>query len=173
MQPKNISLGDLSVTALLPYRNPLVQAVVTEAKFFGNKTAQKALGSVLASYLEEHYVNPTILIPIPLSAERYRDRGYNQVEEISKEALKELPPLFSLSNDMLVRIRDTPPQTSRSGLDRRQNLKGAFSVAKPPNSDHTYIVIDDVVTTGATLSEACETLKRAKIQPVIPIALTH
>lgn len=170
VRPKRIG----SVITLLPYRDPLVQALITEAKFFGNKTAQRALGSVLASFLNEQCTTGThILVPVPLSTERFKRRGYNQVEEICRAALQELPPIFSLSIDILTRNWDTRPQTSLNGMDRRQNLEGAFSVLKSLDPDHTYILIDDVVTTRTTLSEACTTLKMAQVQRIIPIAVAH
>jgi len=155
---------------LLPYRSTLVKACIVEAKFRDNTKAQILLGTVLADYLAE-IPEPLYVIPIPLSTTRYKERGYNQTERIAREALPRLPGVL-LDTTILKRVRDTIPQTSLGGRARRTNLAGAFH-ASGVNPAHTYIVVDDVMTTGATLKTAVSALKEAGAVRIIAIALAH
>lgn len=150
---------EAGVTALLPYDEPLVRAAVVETKFHGNERAARMLSIVLAAYLQDElrersaYEDRTcVLVPVPLSQARFRERGYNQAEVIARYASSALG--LALDTELLVRTRDTTPQTSLGGTARRRNLRGAFSLTRAPDPAHLYMVIDDVTTTGSTLCEA-------------------
>ena len=132
-----------SIVALMPYRKPLVRACVVEAKFKGNERAEDLLASVLADYLNEWSAEQDtsgpgslVLVPVPLSPQRFKERGYNQAERIARKAAKRLPDVY-LDTDLLVRSRDTLPQTSLGGRERRQNLVEAFAAAGTPDAAHT------------------------------------
>lgn len=164
--------------SLLPYRVPLVKACVTEAKFRDSENAQTLLASVLREYvaalkedLESFEAHTIVVVPMPLSEARRKERGYNQTERIATRALSRLPDT-TLDTKILTRTRDTLPQTSLGGRERRENLKGAFE-ASTPDAMHTYIVFDDVRTTGTTLSEAVQTLKNAGALKVYGLSLAH
>jgi ComF family protein len=164
--------------SLLPYRNPLIQAAIIEAKFHDARAAQVALGAVLAIYLrplvqKDSFLGRHVLIPIPLSKERQRSRGYNQVERVCSIAAQRLGTPIEVEGSLLVRTRDTSPQTSLGGAARHQNLIGAFQLSSTPDPDATYILVDDVLTTGSTLTAALVAFKSAGIERIIPIALAH
>lgn len=157
--------------ALLPYRNKTVRAVIKEAKFHPNTDAQKLLGRILAEYLQEYLAdaavlgaNRYVLQAVPLSKQRLRERGYNQSHEIAlvAGAVLGIPVV-----EHIERIRDTAPQTSLERSKRITNLEGAFTAKKL--ADATYILIDDVSTTGATLDAARTVLPEATVM----IALAH
>jgi ComF family protein len=176
VRPKHI---DEHVVALLPYRNSLVRACIIEAKFKDNQQAQQILAAVLAEYLSEWSTehsalssNTLVVIPVPLSSSRQTARGYNQAERIARLATGKLPDVY-LDTDLLVRVRDTVPQTSLGGTERRSNLEGAFGTTAPTDPIHTYIVLDDVTTTGTTLRAAISALNAVHPGNVIGIALAH
>jgi ComF family protein len=170
--------------SLLPYADEVVRANVLEAKFEGNEHAAELLGNVLADFLYEllsesinFFDEPLALVPIPLSAERLRERGYNQVERILRTAemqlLQQFPfPLLTFS-PILRRTRNTAAQTSLDGTERRKNLTGAFVPNAPVDPRRTYIMVDDVVTTGSTLSAACDALRQAGARHVMSLALAN
>jgi ComF family protein len=184
-----VSLGDLgellrpvqvgTVTALLPYRAPLVRALILEAKFHENRRSFDLLGTVLADHIlslieesgfdEKQYV----LVPIPLSKKRFRERGYNQVEKVVRSALTLLPPCVSLSTTVLKRTRDTLPQTTLSRSKRLTNMQEAFSVTEDIDTNCTHIVVDDVITTGATMQAAIEALSAHGVTDCIGLSLAH
>ena len=168
-----------TTVALLPYRRPLVRALILESKFKDSEEAQQLLARVLADYLLESGADSAelgsgalVLVPIPLSAQRFAERGYNQAERISRRAAKMLPDVY-LDTELLERNRHTMPQTMLGGRERRQNVADAFKTAALPDPDHTYIVLDDVVTTGATLNAAMAALQEAGAPRVFGIALAH
>lgn len=174
LSPITLPLETPSV-ALLPYRNELIRSLILETKFKDNERAASLLGAALEDflleYLAEHFPNQTpVLVPIPLSAKRERTRGYNQVQRVCAAALPRLPVHFA--PDVLTRTKDTMPQTELSGRERRTNLEGAFTATNVDPSA-IYIVVDDVTTTGTTLTGACEALKAAGASEVLMLALAH
>lgn len=147
------------VVSLLPFNSPNVRPLMHEAKFHRNERAFQLLAEVLKRYLkdaDEH----TLIIPIPLSDKRRKERGYNQVEEVVKRAVFEQQHL-KLRSDILYRKRDTKPQTSLSRSDRLMNMIDAFGCRLDSNfePDSHIILVDDVSTTGATLKSAAEALR--------------
>ncbi len=142
---------------LASYQVPLIKAVVTANKFHNDTHAAQLLASLLQTYLATLPRTPTILIPIPLSKQRERERGYNQVTRV----LSYLPPSTHLNIvSLLVRLRNTHPQTTLHRTDRLKNMKGVFSLddAYPLPEYTRFIIVDDVLTTGATMLAAKETL---------------
>jgi ComF family protein len=102
----------------------------------------------------------TLLVPVPLHPRRQRERGFNQSEHIAR-ALGRRTGLPVLART-LVRRRDTPPQTGLTAAQRRQNVSGAFAArASSTLQGRTVILIDDVLTTGATVRACGAALLRA------------
>jgi ComF family protein len=105
----------------------------------------------------------SVLVPIPLAPKRLRERGYNQSEALAR-ALSRLWRLPVV--DVLVRSRETATQTALTPATRLANVAGAFRPGTPGrrpgvSRDSTYILVDDVFTTGATLAEAARALEQA------------
>lgn len=102
---------------------------------------------------------PDIIIPVPLHTRRLLWRGFNQSLEIAKTLGKtfERPVL----KNGLVRIRNTPPQTQFGHRERQQNIKNAFAAQQEHIAGQTVLLVDDVYTTGATLRECTQTMKRS------------
>jgi ComF family protein len=113
-----------------------------------------------------------VVLPVPLSEQRQRRRGFNQAEEIARCFVKLDPAIFRLETGNLVKLRDTPSQVSLRGRAARlTNLRGCFSIKNRRSfRGRTLILIDDVTTTGATLDEAARTLGRARPRKIIKIA---
>jgi ComF family protein len=162
------------IIGLLPYRHVLVRALIIEAKFHSSKPAYTHLADILEDFLitfeeDRTALSPRqiVLIPIPLSAAREKERGYNQIEEVLKRLRR------TSYAHLLKRTLETKPQTSLRRRERLENVIGAFSVTGSIDPSALYIVVDDVTTTGATLNEACETLRRAGATEVYGVALAH
>ncbi len=177
VNPLPIETRGLSSIALLPYRSPLVQAVIQEAKFHAHTRALYLLGKVLKEYLlelsseEAGLADCIVVLPIPLSSARKQERGHNQVEQVCRNALKgNTEILFDVT--ILTRVRDTLPQTTLTRERRLENMRGAF-FATMVDPSATYVVIDDVTTTGATLQDAARALTEAGAVHIIPLALAH
>lgn len=144
------------VTAAGVYAWPL-DAVVRAFKFRG----ELSLAAPLASLLVEAVVTPpphALLVPVPLAAARAAARGYNPAAELARR----LALAFALpwDPDLLVRRRETPAQSSLPRAQRSANVAGAFATIRALHG-RPVILIDDVLTTGATAASAAETLLAA------------
>jgi ComF family protein len=159
------------IITLLPFREPVVKALIHEAKFHHNEKAWELLAYALDQYLR-HTTTKTVILPIPLSTTRYKSRGYNQVEEVAKRALTD--GRLMLDGHLLFRRHDTRPQTSLTKAERLKNMTGAFEVR--PGIDvvgKDVIVLDDVSTTGATLRAAAAVLRPLEPASITLLALAH
>ena len=163
--------------ALLPFSDGRVKAAIHEAKYHGSERAFKLLGTALAEYLRGHddlENRRAIIVPIPLGKQRQKERGFNQVEEVARRALRMLKDAnIKIDSSILARTRETPSQVSLPRDKREENMRGAFGAAHSLDPAYTYIVIDDVLTTGATLQAALDALTATGATHILPIALAH
>jgi ComF family protein len=143
--------------ALSHYQSTSVQAAVAACKFERNQHAAQLLTTLLTAWLHENtQTGMTIILPIPLSRKRKRERGFNQVERV----LSNLPHHHSyvLNPRLIQRSRHTERQTSLGRRARAQNLNQAFTVNMRQlalinwNNVTRVVICDDVLTTGATLT---------------------
>jgi len=163
-----------------PYQGGLRDAI-HRFKFGRKRFLARPLGTVLAGVVEElllaggnaSWDGVAGLVPVPLTRKRLEERGFNQVELLAQKVgeLTGLPVL-----PVLKKVRETPSQTGLSREQRKQNLDGAFDfcagkVAIPAGC--LVIIIDDVFTTGCTISECARVLLRAGVQEVYAATLAR
>lgn len=98
------------------------------------------------------------MVAVPLSARRQRERGFNQALEIARVLARRTG--IPLDARAIVRTRDTPPQADLPWRERAMNVRDAFECLRPL-AGLRVLVVDDVMTTGASLDELARTLKRA------------
>ena len=136
--------------------------------------ADLAAGRVLSS-LWRHESRPVALpqqiVTVPLHRSRLRHRGYNQVLELARPLARELR--LPLCVDAIQRVRRTEAQTELDAAGRRRNVRGAFALHVGVVLAPHVALIDDVMTTGATLAECARVLKRAGVQRVDVWALAR
>ncbi len=131
------------------------------------RPAASVLGRMLADAmvdLEPFFQgSQVVVVPVPLHARKLRQRGFNQSELIARSALKLKPAQgLQLGAGILERRRETQSQIGLSRHQRRENMRGAFAVAKPVElTGRETLVVDDVFTTGTTVSECARVLRRA------------
>jgi ComF family protein len=135
-------------------------------KYNGVRPAANVLGRMLAEAIEDlqpHFSETEILVaPVPLHTRKLRQRGFNQTELIARSAIKLKASSFHLSANLLERCRETTSQIGLSRHQRRENIRGAFRVVKPDElNGREVLVVDDVFTTGTTVSECARILRRA------------
>jgi len=136
-------------------------------KFGGVRPAANVLGRMLAEAIESLEAGlppePVAVIPVPLHRRKLRQRGFNQAELIARAALKIKRAEGRLHlSAALERTRETASQIGLTSHQRRENLRGAFAVAQPQVvRGREVLIVDDVYTTGATVSECARVLRRA------------
>ena len=128
------------------------------------------LGGMLASAIEELLPGcdgTPVIVPVPLHKSKRSERGFNQAELIARAAVKRLPQPIELATGVLVRQRATISQVGLSREERIANVSDAFRVRDRRRvQGRTVIVVDDVMTTGTTLSECARVLKQAGAERV-------
>lgn len=154
------------INTLSDYDTPLIRALIQEAKFHANTRAFLLLNTLFCTYVASCKKHFNYIIPIPLSPTRMRTRGYNQVTEILRATKSS--PVIPIETAVLKRIRDTRPQTELNRTERLLNVDDAFGVAHGERITGKHILlIDDVMTTGATLKAA-----KASLLPHAPASVT-
>ena len=145
------------------YKFP-VNKLIHQFKYHQKLTIASALGLELAStVLKVSTSLPDCILPVPLHKLRYFRRGFNQALEIANVVANELGLLVDA--DILLRTRNTLAQFALIARERNRNLRGAFRLSSIPEYKHVAI-IDDVITTGATVNEIARLLKLAGVQRV-------
>ncbi|MDR3278615.1 MAG: ComF family protein [Oscillospiraceae bacterium] len=152
----------------LPYEGAVREAIL-RYKFNGLREYAETFGKILASCVLENLSGEFDVITwVPLSKKRLKTRGYNQAELLAEIVARESG---KPAEALLEKIREAPAQSSVKGADaRRANISGAFAAVSEPNG-RRVLLVDDIVTTGATLSEAARTLLLADAACVVCAAL--
>lgn len=153
---------------VLAHYNGLAKTIIQEIKYQGIFAASDEV----AALIRKHYHNKftfDYFVPVPLSKNRERLRGFNQAEKLSKQ-LK-----IKQSINLLTRPKDTKPQFDLSQKDRETNVKNVFTLSSNLVSSSLYgisfCLVDDVTTTGSTLSECAKVLKSHGAKSVYAITI--
>lgn len=151
--------------AFVPFRYAYpVDHIVKAFKYRSALAWGRVLGTLLAQQLRASGSPlPQALIPVPLHAERHRERGFNQAHELARPLSRLLG--IAIDDRLCERVRATHDQTELTAKQRRKNLRKAFEVTRVTGLRHVAL-IDDVLTTGSTVSELARTLKRAGVKVV-------
>lgn len=140
-----------------------IHDAVTAFKYSDIRALAPRLGRLLADALPESTrLSLDVIVPVPMSRSRLRQRGYNQSELLARQ-VSHIPGSVPvpLETGLLIRHRDSTPQVSTQSLaERAANMIGAFEVAGLV-SDMRILLVDDVMTTGSTLNACAHALKEA------------
>ena len=147
--------------AALDYAFP-ADVLIQALKFRGELALAPFLGDLLSKSIP--YMKVDCIVPVPLSAQRLRSRGYNQSLEIARGLAARSGA--RLAPELCERVRDTPAQMDLSIPERARNVSKAFHCPRMLGGQ-SVAVVDDVMTTGATLDEVAATLKRAGAERVV------
>lgn len=149
-----------------PYEDPLKEAIHI-LKFKGIKRVARPLGQLLR-HLE--LPEADVIIPVPVGLHGLRLRGFNHCYYVGKElsGITGVP----MDSRLLYKQKETPPQVGLSASARKINLRGAFAM-KEKLSGERVLLLDDVITTGATMNECAKTLRRAGASEVTAVSLAR
>lgn len=145
--------------AAFAYRPPL-DRLLPRLKFHGDLAAGRLLAGAMAVAFAD-VARPQALVPVPLARARLRQRGYDQALELARPLARSLG--LPLLPDGLVRVRDTQAQSRLDAGGRRRNVRGAFAANRLVALPAHVALVDDVMTTGATLQAAALALRRSGV----------
>lgn len=152
------------------YAGPLVPAVL-QLKYRQNRRLAAVMAGWLAQIVDYEKWRADVIIPVPLSQERLRRRGYNQIGLIARALAAEVQIPVELK--ALERIRDTGSQVGLDPEIRWINVWRAFRAESDPVRGKAILLLDDVMTTGATLLACCKALKEAGAGQVIGLTVAQ
>lgn len=136
-------------------------------KYRGERARSEWFAAELRALIEPWADDNALVVPVPLTKRRERNRGFNQSAEIALR-LSKLAGV-ACNPAALRRVRETQPQVELTGLERIHNVRGAFEAAEPLDG-RTVILIDDVATTGSTLRECAAACYAAGALSIVGIA---
>jgi ComF family protein len=149
------NVGGIKAFSLYNY-DGLIKSLVTGYKYSGKKWLSRFMGDAMASRLRSLPISTDCVCNVPLHIKRRKSRGFDQSETIAKRIseVTDIPYIAALR-----RVRNTKTQTKLNEAQRRENISGAFESAAMVSGN--VLLIDDVLTTGATALECARVLKEA------------
>ena len=145
------------IWACFPYAYP-ISAFIHEGKYRHDIGVLRILGALLAEFAAISDSPPDFLVPVPLAPERLRQRGFNQAHELCRPLAARWG--LEIADGLVTRRRGDCPQVGLSAAARRRNVRNAFSVLARIDGAN-IIIVDDVMTTGATASSLALSLRAA------------
>ena len=142
------------------YEDP-IRHLIHQFKFHNQTQLRKPLSQLMIDHIEHYELDMAqfdIVVPIPLHPTKYRERGYNQAQLLAQLIAQKYDKMMLVS--LLKRVRHTPSQITLSRKNRFTNVEGSFRINTRLNiNNKNIVIIDDLLTTGATASEAARCLK--------------
>lgn len=146
----------LNRLSIFRYQSP-IKELITQGKYQKQLLKLDILGLLAAQDIKQYYKNtkPEVIIPIPLHKVKHQQRGFNQTQLLAQRIAQALN--ISIDTNTLVRRRNTHSQSQLNYEQRQKNVRNAFILSKENHYRH-ILLIDDVITTGATMQQAKQTL---------------
>jgi ComF family protein len=160
-----------ALIAPYPYANPLVRKLIKNFKYRGAGESKKIIENLAASSanaLRQLFPAAATVVAMPLHPRRERERGFNQSEIIGRAVAEALGLKFDA--ELVRRVRRTDEQARLPFRQRAENCANAFCAK---SASGTIILVDDVVTTGATMKAAAKAIRAGGAERVVGFALAH
>lgn len=168
--------------ALFHYKHPVIRSAIRILKRHHNKNIATCFGNYLYEHIQTiiddeilyHDYHSIVCIPMPITSKRLRERGFNQAELLTQALIQH--DTHYCCKEILIKKHDTDKQALQSSRNARaHNMKNCFMTHARyiPEKNTLYVVVDDVITTGATMKEALRTLRLAGYRHCIGIAVAH
>lgn len=182
--PKAERETERNIIAVFDYRDTTIRKAIWELKYYHKKYIGRELGFLMYEALIEEISSlrsfslgePIILIPVPISSKKNKKRGYNQSLEIAKGFKKSGgEKIFEIKENIIYRKTDNNPQARISNRkERLKNVHNAFGIKNEEQiKNRIVIIIDDVTTTGGTITEIMKILNKHGVKKTIGMTVAH
>lgn len=167
----NNEIGCNKIISAIPY-DGFMKENVLKYKFSGLKYFAPAFAEILTLKLKRHNIDFDLIVAVPISSNRLKERGYNQSGLMAKYISKFTK--INYQEDILVKIKNNLRQSELNLNERKENVRDAYSIKNIDIvKNKRVILIDDIYTTGATINECARMLKLAGAQEVIGLTLMY
>lgn len=149
------------------YKEGISQRILHQIKYYGKRQLAVQLGRIIAEKYSENITAETILVPIPLHPKRENQRGYNQAQLIAK-GISDVTQ-SAIRSDLLKRVINNSSQTHKTSRERREIMSATYAINNENvtlDPDQKYILVDDVITTGATVGSCARLLSQLGAQRI-------
>lgn len=140
-----------------------------ELKYKGQQRLAEPLGTLVVKALRDLNWSIDLVCAVPMHQDRLCERGYNQAHLLAVEVARQLA--WPLANDVVWRVRHTQSQVDLNAVERRENVAGAFMADAAQAAGCSVLLVDDVLTTGATLAACADALRAAGARRVYGAAV--
>ena len=149
-----------------------IKKLIIGLKYNNKKYYAQCLANYMATSFKKEYLPCDIITCVPICSKRLKERGYNQAELLGEHFAKNINKEFN--PNILQRVKETPTQTKLTYTQRCKNMKNAFKVIdKNIINNKVVIIVDDVYTTGATITECAKKLKDAGALTIYGVTVAH
>ncbi len=157
------------------WEDKIVQKLIHQYKYNFSQELSQPLAEILAKKLLAIFeiypeIKNFVLLPVPLHRRRFFWRGFNQAELLARLVAEKFD--LPLETNLIKRIKNTSPQVKLKSEARRKNIAGAFK-CQPGMTAENVILVDDVITTGATMNELARVLKESGVKKVYGLAVAR
>ena len=170
-QSRNFADGSISA---LNYKDPRVHKIVKVFKYNFVSDLSKPLADLLIETIKNQelhgYFQNFTIVPVPLHSKRHNWRGFNQAEFLSDALAQALA--IPVEKHLVMRRKSTKPQVRLTAKERKRNMENAFALVQSP-ANKKILLVDDVITSGATLNELAKLLKKHKAAEVWALTVAH
>ncbi len=145
-----------------------MQKLIRAVKYHNKKELAYFQAKVMHDYFSSVSGEEYVIIPVPLHKKRHKERRYNHMELVANELSKLTG--WAVKTNIIERIKETKPQYKLKMDEREENLKDAFKIYPENYNDENILIIDDILTTGSTLSEIIRCLQAQNISKITALA---
>jgi len=148
----------------------MVADLIHDIKYSGQYRVAQILGKLLGEKIvDDRDWSGHVIVPLPLHKKRLKSRGYNQSNKIAQGLSEALN--IPIVNDLVSRVQETTTQTGKSKIQRRVQLEGAFSLTATESDVDKVLVVDDVITTGATIHACVSPMRSLDLKDLSVVSL--
>lgn len=168
---RNINSYVDKLISLFLYKD-LIRDALLEFKFNGKAYISNTFAELMCNAIMKNSISGDLIIPVPIHRKRYKVRGYNQSELLSKFIAKRLK--IKYGKKILLKVKNNLAQSTLDMISRQKNVMNVYKINSKSNmKGKKIILVDDIYTTGATVNECAKILKQNGVQEVVVITVAY